>query len=122
ASQNGRGSTGFSFRNAGDDGMFCDRITTDREARCLQDFVWIPRFENSVNLSDTQTVLAGLSGAFGSNETGANSRTQIYGGDLLYKWESSHAEGAIAFVKSQREWMYRRFQAGHGAEDVFSGA
>src|SRR5436190_2297373 len=82
ASQNGRGSTGFSFRNPGDDGMFFDRITTDREARGLQDFVWIPRFENSFNLSDTQTVLAGVSGAFGSNETGANSRTQIYGADL----------------------------------------
>src|SRR5437870_9101581 len=87
ASQNGRGSTGFSFRNPGDDGMFFDRITTDREARGLQDFVWIPRWENSIDLSPTQVVLAGVSGAFGSNETGANSRTQIYGADFLYKWK-----------------------------------
>jgi TolA-binding protein len=119
ASQNGRGSTGFSFRNPGDDGMFFDRITTDREARGLQDFVWIPRFENSFNLSDTQTVLAGVSGAFGSNETGANSRTQIYGADLLYKWKSSHAEGGFPFVKWQTEFMYRRYEAGHGADDSF---
>src|SRR5213596_1195483 len=119
ASQNGRGSTGFSFRNPGDDGMFFDRITTDREARGLQDFVWMPRFENSFNLSDTQTVLAGVSGAFGSNETGANSRTQIYGADLLYKWKSSHAEGGFPFMKWQTEFMYRRFQAGHGADDSF---
>ncbi len=119
ASQNGRGSTGFSFRNPGDNGMFFDRITTDREARGLQDFVWIPRFENSFNLSDTQTVLAGVSGAFGSNETGAESRTQIYGADLLYKWKSSHAEGGFPFVKWQSEFMYRRFQAGHGANDSF---
>ena len=119
ASQNGRGDTGFSFRNPGDNGMFFDRITTDREARGLQDFVWIPRFENSFNLSDTQTVLAGVSGAFGSNETGANSRTQIYGADLLYKWKSSHAEGGFPFVKWQTEFMYRRFQAGHGADDSF---
>jgi TolA-binding protein len=119
ASQNGRGETGFSFRNPGDNGMFFDRITTDREARGLQDFVWIPRFENSFNLSDTQTVLAGVSGAFGSNETGANSRTQIYGADLLYKWKSSHAEAGFPFVKWQTEFMYRRFQAGHGADDSF---
>jgi hypothetical protein len=119
ASQNGRGSTGFSFRNPGDNGMFFDRITTDREARGLQDFVWIPRFENSFNLSDTQTVLAGVSGAFGSNETGANSRTQIYGADLLYKWKSSHAEGGFPFVKWQTEFMYRRYQAGRGADDSF---
>src|SRR5438874_2718555 len=119
ASQNGRGSTGFSFRNPGDNGMFFDRITTDREARGLQDFIWIPRFENSFNLSETQTVLAGVSGAFGSNETGANSRTQIYGADLLYKWKGSHAEGGFPFVKWQTEFMYRRFEAGHGADDSF---
>jgi len=119
ASQNGRGSTGFSFRNPGDGGMFFDRITTDREARGLQDFVWIPRFENSFNLSETQTVLAGVSGAFGSNETGANSRTQIYGADLLYKWKSARAEGGFPFVKWQTEFMYRRFEAGNGANDSF---
>src|SRR6266700_2033106 len=119
ASQNGRGSTGFSFRNPGDDGMFFDRITTDREARGLQDFVWIPRWENSVDLSPTPGVLAGVSGAFGSNQTGADSRTQIYGADLLYKWKSSHAEGGFPFVKWQTEFMYRRFQVGHGADDSF---
>jgi len=69
-------------------------------------------------LSNTQTVLAGASGAFGSNETGANSRTQIMAGPL-YKWKSSHAEAVFPFVKWQTEFMYRRFQAGHGADDSF---
>lgn len=119
AVQNGRGSTGFSFRNPGDNGIFFGRMTTDREARGLQDFVWEPRFENSFNLSDTQTVLLGVSGAFGSNETGATSRTQIYGGDLLYKWKSSHAEGGFPFVKWQTEAMYRRFEAGRGVDEMF---
>jgi hypothetical protein len=117
--QNGRGGTGFSFRNPGDDGIFFGRRTTDREIRGLQDFVWIPRWENSFNLSDTQTVLIGASGAFGSNETGADSRTQIYGGDLLYKWKSSHAEGGFPFVKWQTEAMYRRFEAGRGINESF---
>ncbi|MEY2480270.1 MAG: hypothetical protein QOI04_1197 [Verrucomicrobiota bacterium] len=119
AAQNGRGGTGFSFRNPGDNGLFFDRMTTDREARGLQDLVWIPRFENSVDLSPTQVVLAGVSGAFGSNETGANSRTQIYGGDLMYKWKSSHAEGGFPFVKWQSEFMYRRFEAGRGIDETF---
>jgi hypothetical protein len=116
AVQNGRGGTGYSFRNPGDDGIFFGRMTTDREARGLQDFVWIPRWENSVDLSPTQVVLAGVSGAFGSNETGADSRTQIYGGDFLYKWKSSHAEGGFPFVKWQTEAMYRRFEAGRGID------
>ena len=119
ASQNGRGGTGFSFRNPGDNGIFFDRQTTDREARGLQDFVWIPRWENSVDLSPTQVVLAGVSGAFGSNETGANARTQIYGGDLFYKWKSAHAEGGFPFVKWQTEVMYRRFEAGRGVDESF---
>src|SRR6202140_5221764 len=102
--QNGRGGRGFSFRNPGDGGMFFDRRTTDRELRGLQDFVWVPRWENSVDLSPTQVALAGVSGAFGSNETGANSRTQIYGGDLLYKWKSEKGEGGFPFVKWQTEF------------------
>src|SRR5881394_1025161 len=119
AAQNGRGSTGFSFRNPGDNGIFFGRETTDREARGLQDFVWIPRWENSVDLSPTQVVLAGVSGAFGSNETGANARTQIYGADVFYKWKSSHAEGGFPFVKWQSEVMYRRFEAGRGVDETF---
>ena len=117
--QNGRGGTGYSFRNPGDAGMFFDRRTTDRELRGLQDFVWIPRWENSVDLSPTQVVLAGVSGAFGSNETGADSRTQIYGGDFLYKWKSANAEGGFPFVKWQTEFMYRRFEAGRGIDESF---
>src|SRR5437016_5590328 len=117
--QNGRGGTGYSFRNPGDGGMFFDRRTTDRELRGLQDFVWIPRWENSVDLSPTQVVLAGVSGAFGSNETGADSRTQIYGADFLYKWKSANAEGGFPFVKWQTEFMYRRFEAGRGENESF---
>jgi TolA-binding protein len=117
--QNGRGGTGYSFRNPGNNGIFFGRMTTDRELRGLQDFVWIPRWENSVDLSPTQVVLAGVSGAFGSNETGANARTQIYGGDILYKWKSAHAEGGFPFVKWQTEVMYRRFEAGRGMDDTF---
>ena len=117
--QNGRGGTGYSFRNPGDNGIFFGRLTTDREIRGLQDFVWVPRWENSVNLSETQTVLGGVSGAFGSNETGAHSRTQIYGADLLYKWKSARAEGGFPFVKWQSEGMYRRFEAGRGIDQTF---
>src|SRR3954449_7989252 len=117
--QNGRGGTGYSFRNPGDDGIFFNRRTTDREMRGLQDFVWIPRWENSVDLSPTQVVLAGVSGAFGSNETGANARTQIYGADVFYKWKSAHAEGGFPFVKWQSELMYRRFEAGRGMNETF---
>jgi hypothetical protein len=117
--QNGRGGTAYSFRNPGDNGIFFDRMTTDREIRGLYDFLWLPRLETSFNLCDTQTVLLGGSGAFGSNDTGDHTRTEIYGGDFLYKWKSANAEGGFPFVKWQTEYMYRRFEAGRGMDDTF---
>jgi hypothetical protein len=119
AVQNGRGSTAYSFRNPGDNGIFYGRMTIDREASALHDLVFVPRFENSFNPSDTQTVLVGASGAFGMNETGPNAHTQIYGADLLYKWKSARAEGGFPFVKWQTEAMYRRFEAGRGMDNLF---
>ena len=117
--QNGRGNTGYSFRNPGDNGMFFDRRTIDQEINSFNDLVWIPRWENSVDLSPTQTVLLGVSGAFGSNDTSASSFTQIYGADLLYKWKSPTAEGGFPFVKWQTEALYRRYEAGRGLDNSF---
>jgi hypothetical protein len=119
AVQNGRGGTGYSFRNPGDDGVFFGRMTIDRDASALHDMVYVPRLETSFNPSDTQTVLLGVSGAFGMNDTGADNHTQIYGADFLYKWKSSHAEGGFPFVKWQTEAMYRRFEAGRGLDNSF---
>ena len=119
AVQNGNGGTGFSFRNPGENGEFFGRPTLDRKLRGVQDFVFIPRWESSFDLSPTQTLLFGVSGAFGPNDTGAETRTQIYGADIFYKWKSPHAEGGFPFVKWQTEALLRRFEAGRGAGDEF---
>jgi len=119
AVQNGRGGTAYSFRNPGEDGVFYGRMTIDREASALHDLVYVPRIENSFNPSDTQTVLFGASGAFGMNETGSDTHTQVYGADFLYKWKSARAEGGFPFVKWQTEGMYRRFEAGRGLDNLF---
>jgi hypothetical protein len=119
AVQNGRGETGYSFRNPGDDGVFFGRWTIDRDTSALHDMLYVPRFETSFDPSPTQTILLGASGAFGMNDTGPDNHTQIYGADFLYKWKSSHAEGGFPFVKWQTEAMYRRFEAGRGLGDLF---
>jgi len=119
AVQNGRGGTAYSFRNTGEDGVFFNRWTIDRDASALHDMLYVPRFETSFDPSPTQTILLGASGAFGMNDTGPDNHTQIYGADLLYKWKSSHAEGGFPFVKWQTEAMYRRFEAGRGLDNSF---
>jgi hypothetical protein len=117
--QNGEGNTGYSFRNPGDDGTFFARQTIDRQLRGPQDFVFVPRWENSFDLTPTQTLLFGISGAFGPNDTGPATRTQIYGIDTFYKWKPQNAEGGWPFVKWQSEAMYRHFGAGQGLDNTF---
>lgn len=119
ATQNGNGGTGFSFRNRGEDGIFYGRTTIDRDIDNVDDMVFVPRIENSFDLSPTQTILAGISGAFGPNDTGDDASTRIYAIDAFYKWKSSHASGGWPFVKWQTEAMLRQFEAGRGADDTF---
>jgi len=119
ALQNGQGGTAYSFRNPGDTGTFFGRTTIDRQTDGLSDLVVTPRLEASFDLTPEQTILAGTSAAFGQNDTGTNTGTQIYGVDLFYKWKPANAEGGWPFVKWQSEAMYRRFDAGRGLNDSF---
>lgn len=119
AIQNGQGGTGYSFRNPGEDGTFFGRPTIDRKTDGFSDLVFTPRLEASFDLTPTQTVLTGVSAAFGPNDTGEDANTQIYGVDLFYKWKPANAEGGWPFVKWQSEAMFRRYEAGRGLDDAF---
>lgn len=113
----GQGGTMHSFRNPGeDDGAgtdrFAGRATLDRRLRGAQDLVFTPRLATSFDLTGQQTLVAGLSGAFGPNSTGPHSRTEIYGADLYWKWKPANARRGFPFVSWQTEALYRRFGAG----------
>lgn len=84
--------------------------------------VVVPRLETSFDLTPTQTILGGMSAAFGANDTGENTRTQIYAADFYYKWKPVNAEGGWPFVKWQSEAMFRRYEAGQGLNDTFPAA
>jgi len=116
--QNGTGETAASFRNRGENNVFFGRPTLDRELRGPQDLLYVPRWANSFDLTDEQTLVLGTSAALGPNDTGGNSSTQIYGADAFYKWKPSNASGGWPFVKWQSEAMYRRFEAGEVGVDT----
>ncbi len=116
---NGQGEQAFSFRNRGeeDDGgtrVFAERETLDRQLRGPGDLLFVPRLASSFDITSQQTVLGGLSAAFGPNDTGTGSRTEIYGADLYWKWKSAKSHGGFPFVGFQTEGLYRRFEAGSG--------
>lgn len=113
----GQGGTTHSFRNEGepDDlgvNRFAGRATIDRALRGPQDLVFTPRVASSFEITDTQTLVGGLSGAFGPNSTGSRNRTEIYGADIYWKWKPANATAGFPFVSWQTEGIFRRFGAG----------
>jgi hypothetical protein len=113
----GQGGTAFSFRNPGEaDASGTDRVhgraTSDRNLRGFGDLVYVPRIASSFELTDQQTLVAGVSGGFGPNETGPGEYTEICGADLYWKWKAPNAHEGFPFVSWQSEVLYQRFAAG----------
>ncbi len=118
ALQNSQGETARSFRGVPGDTLF-GREIHEREVRSLTDMLIVPRYAVSFDLSDTQTLLLGASGAFGPNGTGESARTRVLGGDAYWKWKPTNAFRGFPFVKVQAEWMQRRVSTGAERAETF---
>lgn len=119
---NGKGEQSFLFRNPGEDdgtgvNRFRGRATLGRGLDSGTDLLLVPRLASSFDLSESQTLLAGASAAFGPNDTGADQRTEIYGADLYWKWKPARADKGFPFVSWQSEVLYGQFEA---AEDLLA--
>jgi hypothetical protein len=115
--QNGRGETALSFRNVPGDTMF-GRPIEDRPIHGAGDLLYVPRYAASIDLSDEQTLVFGVSAALGPNGTGSDVRTSLYGADLYWKWKAANAQAGFPFVKLQIEAMKRRYEAGASSLDT----
>jgi hypothetical protein len=78
------------------------------------DLLFTPRYAMSFDLTDAQTLLAGVSAAFGPNSSGqtGDTTTQIYGVDLFWKWKPANAHAGFPFVSLQAEGMLRHSELG----------
>ena len=108
--QDSQGESAYSFRNT--DHTFFGRTPVDRSVQSLGDMLYVPRYAASFEPTDSQTIVAGVSGAFGPNDSGTDTRTAIVGGDLYWKWKPAWQSGGFPFVGWQTEALGRRFEAG----------
>jgi hypothetical protein len=95
----------FAFRDA----------ENDRGVRNVDDLLLSARYALSLDLSSSLTLLGGVSGAVGPNNSGdpgANTRTEIYGADVFVKWSASRQQAGYPFVAWQSEVMMRRYETG----------
>lgn len=117
AVQNSQGGTAHSFRSDHGGDLFFGRPAEPGGLRNLGDLLFVPRYAASFDLTDSQTLLAGASAAFGPNSTTGEADTQVYGADLFWKWKSPRQHGGFPFVSWQTEAMLRRFDAGNYSGD-----
>lgn len=94
----------FGFRHA----------DNDRGVRGADDLLFTPRGASSFELTENQTLLVGVSAAFGPNGSGGggDTRTEIYGADLTWKWKSPNHQRGFPFVMWQSEVMLRKYDLG----------
>ena len=107
---NSAGETAFSFRSE-ESSEIHGGVPAERAVEGAGDLLWVPRIATSWDLSETQTLLVGASAAFGPNNSGPNASTQVYGGDVFWKWKSARAHQGFPFVSSQTEVLFRSYDA-----------
>lgn len=125
AIQNSHGDTAAGFRSGGHHhhgGEAAEEVLpfgyrhadNDRGVRSLGDLLFTPRYAVSLDLTETQTLLAGVSAALGPNASGGagDATTQIYGVDLYWKWKPANAHAGFPFVSLQAEGLLRRYELG----------
>ena len=122
--QNSQGETASAFRSSGghvhgeeeeEETPFGFRhADNDRGVRSGDDLLFTPRWASSFELTENQTVLAGVSAAFGPNSSGGagDTRTEIYGADFTWKWKSPTHQRGFPFVMWQSEVMLRKYDLG----------
>lgn len=111
---NSAGETAFSFRSE-ESAEIHGGEPVDRGVHDLGDMLFTPRIATSFDLTETQTVLLGASAAFGPNNSGPSTSTQIYGVDLYWKWKSATAHQGFPFLSWQTEALYRQYEAAERA-------
>lgn len=91
-----------------------------RDVRNLEDLVYLTRWVNSWNVSDTVTTMFGLSGLFGPNATGSDGHTRIYGADLKLTWRPTTSFRGWPFFLWQSEAMGRDYVADRFSDGAIS--
>ena len=116
---NAGGETMFSFGSE-ESSEIHGGTPVEHEVNGGSDLVVVPRISTSFDLTETQTLLVGVSSAFGPNNSGTSSRTRLYGADVYWKWKSATASQGFPFFSIQSEVMARNYDAAERFESLTS--
>ena len=96
-----------------------ERARTD-EVDSLGDLTWLGRWVNAWDFSSETSAQLGLSFLRGSNTTGTDGDTYIYGTDLKVTWHPAKSFRGWPFLKWESEFAFRDYQVDTGNPDFDS--
>jgi hypothetical protein len=108
---NSAGETASSFQS-GESSEIHGGEPLPRTVANVGDLLLVPRLTTSLDLTETQTLVVGASGAFGPNNSGPQAYTRIAGADVYWRWRSATQFQGFPFLSLQAEWLLRRYEAG----------
>jgi hypothetical protein len=111
AVMNATGETTWSFRSPESTDIHGGVVDERPVGNGFADLLIVPRVNTSFDLTETQTVVLGVSGAFGPNNSGPSAKTQVYGVDAYWKWKPAAAQAGFPFLSLQAEARYRNYDA-----------
>lgn len=109
--QNPKGETVTSFLNEPGEEI-AGHTLIDRDARKFSDLLYMARWLNGFDLSDTISINMGASGLWGPNASGTRTDTHIYGVDMYLKWQPAYTQRGFPFFSWHSEILQRRYEAG----------
>jgi len=108
--QNSFGETMHSFQSEASSDIH-GGVPVEPEVQSGGDLLIAPRIATSFDLTSTQTLVLGVSGAFGPNNSGPSERTSVYGADVYWRWKSATAGQGFPFWSFQSEVISRNYDA-----------
>lgn len=87
------------------------RPSVDRDVDGPEDLLWLLRWVSSFDPGSETTLVWGLSGLYGPNDTGGSADTWIYGTDLKIRWRPKSNFRGWPFVLWQTEIVGRSYDA-----------
>ena len=109
--QNPKGETVTSFLNAPGEEIGGHTLI-DRDLRKFRDLLYMARWLNGFDLSESLSLNLGASSLWGPNASGTRTNTHIYGMDMYLKWQAAYTQRGFPFVSWHTEILKRRYEAG----------
>ncbi|HKY96813.1 MAG TPA: hypothetical protein VJL35_03075 [Gemmatimonadaceae bacterium] len=107
---NSTGETAWSFLSPESESIHGASVA-ERKVKAVGDLLIAPRLATSFDLTETQTLVLGASGAFGPNNSGPSNRTRVFGIDGYWKWKRAAAQAGFPFLSLQAEALSRSYEA-----------